>query len=335
MRILRIAVFWLFALATLAPQSALARSETRSPLPDQIVAGGTFTLRTGDVLDGNLLVLGGVVELEEGSRISGDVLVVGGTVSMHGEVEGNLVALGGVVALEETVIIRGDMFAPGSVVSRHEGATVEGQVVTQAPNLTITVPEPPQTPSASPELPYDYFQNLQYALSPLTEGIWFLFQAVVVACLAVLAVVFFPAHTVRARQSIAGQPMVSIGLGLLVFFLLIPISLVLTLTLFLIPVVLLLIFAVAVATLFGWAVLGFEVGRRLAEAFQQRWSPAAQIGIGTFVTTFLLGGVQLMFWDIFWLILAVGLGALGLGSVVLTRFGTREYQAPPAIATSP
>lgn len=332
MKLARLAFFVGLVVAACFPSSASAESKTRAPLPDQVVAGGTFTLHADEVLDGNLVVLGGVVELEEGSRITGDVLIIGGTVSMHGEIEGNLVALGGVVALEETLVIHGDMFAPGTVVTRREGATIEGQVVTEMPDISITVPEPPAVPHppvapAAPSAPESYFRGLQLALAPLAQGLWFLFQTVVVSCLAVLVIVFLPEHTRRARESLAAQPMVSIGLGLLVIFLLIPVSLILSVTIFLIPVALLLVLVIALAGLFGWAVLGYEVGRRLNEAFQQQWTQAVQIGVGVFITTFLVSSIRFMFWDIFWFLLALGLGALGLGAVLLTRFGTHEYHA--------
>ncbi|GAH63618.1 unnamed protein product, partial [marine sediment metagenome] len=68
---------------------------------DRVVAGGTFTLESGEILDGSLIIFGGSAAIEEDSIVEGDVVVLGGIVSVNGVVEGNLVGVGGVVNLKE------------------------------------------------------------------------------------------------------------------------------------------------------------------------------------------------------------------------------------------
>ncbi len=47
-------------------------------LDDEVIAGGNYTLTSGEVQDGSLVVFGGNADLQEGSTVNGDVLVFGG-----------------------------------------------------------------------------------------------------------------------------------------------------------------------------------------------------------------------------------------------------------------
>ena len=69
---------------------------------DKIVTGGSFTLYSGETLDGNLFIFGGAVTVEEEALIEGDILLMGGTISIDGRVEGDVVGFGGVVRLGDS-----------------------------------------------------------------------------------------------------------------------------------------------------------------------------------------------------------------------------------------
>lgn len=323
-------------LLTVWPVAALAASPEAPRGDDRIIAGGTFTLAAGETHYGSLLVLGGVVSLEEGSRLVGDIVILGGTVTVEGEITGSMIAIGGVVRLTATVLIQGDLIAPGSVVTRDPAAVVEGQIITQfvAPQRPASpavppvpdvpsVPDVPALPSA-PAAPAP-LEALGVVFSPLVQGFWFLLRAMVFAALAVVVSVFMPAHIQHTRAALVGQPLVSGGLGLLVLLALMPVAFFLGITILLLPVAALLVLAVGVAVLFGWVALGDEIGQRVGLAFRQTWSPAAQVGVGTFVLTFLAGSLGAVFVEFFGALVTFLLAALGLGGVVLTRFGTRAY----------
>jgi hypothetical protein len=98
--------------------------------------------------------------------------------------------------------------------------------------------------------------------------------------------------------------------------------------------------ALVAAVLFGWVALGAIVGARLAPALKLGdLSPAVTGALGTFALTITVEILRLV--PCLGPLLAIGLASLGLGAVVLTRFGTQPYiyrptpPAPPAPATPP
>ena len=78
-----------------------------------------------------------------------------------------------------------------------------------------------------------------------------------------------------------------------------------------------------VAYTFGWIAIGLEVGQRLAAAFRQDWSLAVSAGVGTLVLTIVTYGID--FLPCIGWIAPAAVYCLGLGAVLLTRFGGQEY----------
>lgn len=325
MKLYRLATLLILLISSFVlPRVALAEASEAPLVDDQVVFGGTYTLPSGSVLNGNLLVFGGVVTLEEGSLVEGDVLAFGGSVDMDGEVAGNMVAMGAVVSLGEGAVIRGDVIAPGTAVHREAGAQILGDLITESGPFSFSVPDVPEIqidPIPFERTPSRFSINF----SPATDVLWFLFRTFAISALAVLVVMFLPEHSRRTAEAVVREPVVSGGLGLLTAMV-VPIMLaLLTLfTLFLLsPVSLLGGIVLVVAIAFGWIVIGYEVGRRLAEGFKQQWNPALEAGVGTFVLTFVSGMIAFVP-CIGWLA-PVTVGAIGLGGTLLTRFGSREY----------
>jgi energy-coupling factor transporter transmembrane protein EcfT len=83
----------------------------------------------------------------------------------------------------------------------------------------------------------------------------------------------------------------------------------------------------AIAWAFGLIAIGTEVGKRLAEIFKQEWAIAVEAALGTFILILVFNGAALIP-CVGWLLRAV-VGIVGLGAVLLTRFGTQDY--PPAL----
>jgi hypothetical protein len=96
----------------------------------------------------------------------------------------------------------------------------------------------------------------------------------------------------------------------------------------------------AIAWIFGLIALGMEVGKRLAELAKQEWAPAVSAGLGTFVLIFVLNGLDMLIPCAGWVFPALA-GMLGLGAVLLTRFGMQDYpllitpSMPPAPSAPP
>jgi hypothetical protein len=310
-------------LLTLAlPGTAFARGFQ----DDRIITGGIFTLRSGETLDGNLVIFGGVVTLEEGSRVNGDVVLMGGTLSIDGRVDGNVVGIGGSVSLGESANVRGDLTTIAAALNRDPEATVAGQVITgfQTP-FQFTAPTPGRV--VMPEsLRFETF------FAPFWAALWFLFRIFLWAALAMLVVMFLPAPTERVARTIVNQPVLAGGAGLLTAIVAPLLFIAIAITIILIPISLVGVLVLAVAWFFGRIALGLEVGRRLALMLRQDWPLPVVAGIGTFVPTLVVDGANQLIPCVGW-ILPVLVGILGLGGVLLTRFGSQPY--PPDRGLAP
>jgi hypothetical protein len=76
-----------------------------------------------------------------------------------------------------------------------------------------------------------------------------------------------------------------------------------------------------------------EVGRRIAKALNIDLAPAIAAGIGTFILVFVLGGFSQAIACIGWLPQTL-VGIWGLGAVLMTRFGTQDYEISGSVPSS-
>lgn len=324
MKSIKIFSITLVIIALLWPGSVFAKDL----LDDKVVFGGSFTLAEGETLNGNLVVFGGTITLEAGSTVNGDVVLIGGTVDARGTVNGSLVGVGGVLQLDEAARVHGDLVTVGAAINREAGAEVSGQVIQGFGfPFQFNVPAEMQFDEVSPP-------RFNFSANPALGVVWFFFRMFMWAALAVLIVIFFLAQTERIVSAAFDQPLITGGAGLLTAFLA-PLALVaLAITIILIPVAVVAAILIGIAWLLGWVALGLEVGRRIARMLDQEWAPAIAAGVGTLVLYFVLAGFQE-------LVPCVGglprflVGVWGLGAVLMTYFGTRDYQGPPASAAPP
>lgn len=332
MKVMRYALPVVLLVALAIPTVAFAAGERAPELDGRLVLGGTYTLPSGQVLTGDLVIVGGAATLETASKVTGNVVLVGGFLNADGTIQGDIFALGGIATLGSEAVVRGDLVTMGAVVNRSDGAVVQGQVTEEAwtgfdfegPSAVV----PPQV-FTMPEIPMRVLGGMSI-VSPLASFGWSLLRALLMAGLAVLIVMFWPERTARVGRAVISQPVASGGFGLLTGFLAVLVIVFLAITICLIPFSLIGAVIFAAALVFGWAALGLEVGIRLAEAFKREWHPATQAGLGTLLLSFVaaafdlipcVGGLVVL---VLWLI--------GLGAVVLTRFGGQEAlsSGPPA-----
>lgn len=313
------------------PVNAMAAGEQDG----KVVWGGTYSLGEGETIDGDLLIVGGVVSLAEGSRILGDVVLFGGTLSADGVVEGNLAAIGGMVSLGPQAVIHGDLVRMGAVVDKAPGAVIEGNdIAGEVLNIpSVELPFVGQT-----HIPY---WDWNFSVSPLTSALSYLIQALLLAALAVLVVMFFPEPTSRVARAVIEQPLYSGVAGLVAMIVSIAALIVLFVSICLCALGILGAMVLVVAAAFGWIGIGLEIGRRLATIFKWTVHPAAAAGLGTLVLSIVANGIGFIP-CVGWLAPTL-VTLFGLGAVVLTRFGTRLYlgsgspalPAPPAPPAAP
>lgn len=293
---------------------------------DQMVVGDNFQLDAGDTLNGNLMVIGGQAELEEGSIVNGDVAVIGGVLDAAGQINGDLAAMGGSVRLEESAEVSGELSSVGSSIDRADGADIEGGIITGAPdNFDFDDFNPRDNFSVVPGVPG--------AVNFFTGIFGSMLSAFGLSVLGLLLLLAFPRPSERTMLTMVSQPVVAGGVGILTIILTAIAIPLLAITLILIPVAILLAVALAVAALYGWLIVGYEIGKLLEEAFHQDWAEPVVAGLGTLVlsvATWLVGYIPCIGWILGFLALIVGLGA-----VVLSRFGTQlSRPTPPAAPAS-
>jgi hypothetical protein len=309
----------LVAVILLPVQSAAAEGVVQD---GQAIFGQSFTLQSGDTMNGNLLVVGGSVTIEAGAKVNGSVFVTGGGVAISGEVTGDVAVIGGSVALGSSAHVHGNLTIIGSTLVRADGSQVDGEIYNAANSSKSDGSDVSTKIVKTVMLP----ANLN-----IVQGLASVFNAfsgaVALALFAMLVMLFLAPHADRVAHTVIERPLVAGGLGLLtvlgVVFL--------ALTLILIPVAILAAIALLVAAAFGWIAIGYEVGQRFTRAIHQNWHPAFSAGAGVFALTFLAGAlmsvpvVNCMSW-----LLPFALGLAALGAVIMTRFGTQAVAAPVA-----
>lgn len=297
---------------------------------DKLIIGGTYSLASGESLDGSLMILGGVANLDEGSTVEKDVTVIGGTINVNGQVKGNVSAVGGMVSLGSTAVVGGDVNTLAGQLTRDDGARIDGQVNTGTTGpFSLVVPGTVQIPGLENMPPITLPRNVNAPVvdvhfNPLWDGLWWLIRSFFWAALAVLVALFLSQRTERVAESVLKNPLVAGGMGCLTMLIVPLILLVLVITICGIPFALLGAFALWIAWGFGIIVIGYEIGKRLALLFKSDWAIPVSAGIGTFALTLGLNGIGALVPCVGWMAPAA-VGLVGLGAVLLTRFGGRVY----------
>lgn len=279
----------------------------------RLVLGGTYTLAEDETLNGDLVIAGGNATLETGSRVQGDILALGGTLRADGLVEGDILALGGQVYLGENASVKGSVNMIGGSLERMPGSLIEGDE-----SFSLPAPMLPGLPDniAIPEM--------KLGINPIWKLFWVLMRSFLWAALAVLVTLFLPVSTRKVSQVISGQPIIAGGLGCLTVLVAPIILFIIGITIIGIPISLLAALILMTGWCFGIIAVGVEVGRRLASAFRREWALPVSAAVGAFLLTIVTNSVDAVVPCVGW-ILSFLVGLLGLGAVILTRFGTSQY----------
>lgn len=306
---LQIALLLLILLSFALPVTALAKDK----LEDKIIFGGAYTLRSGEVLYGSLVVFGGLVVLEEDSQVTEDVVILGGNLEANGQIDGSLVGIGGNLKLGESALVNEDVVVFGANLERALGATVGGEIVNG-----FSGPIYSEFPRGI-NLP-----RFDISVNPALQFAWFVLKVFLWAVLAVLLVLFFPKQLDQIGDTAINQVFIAGGIGLLTIIIAPIILIVLLISLICSPLSLLGFVLLAVGWGVGLIALGLEVGKRIAEMFKQEWAPALSAGVGTLILIGVLNGLRAVVPCVGWVFPALA-GSVGLGAVMLTRFGSHAY----------
>ena len=290
----------------------------------KVLFGEDFILKTGDKYEGDVVIFGGRLEMEEGSYLKGDVVVFGQSAVVAGNLDGSLVVFGGDIEVKSTATIEEDVVLFGGKISKEEGAVIRGQQVEMA--LFGWMGRLPwgqlgyfTSWRGGPGFRYfDVFTGFVFGL------LRYLLTTLALIAVGILIFLFWPEQVELVGETVLKAPLVSGGVGLAVLVLGIPVGLVLILAACLGLVVWL---ALIVATLFGFTAIASLVGNRLLKAFNpDKFSPILAVLLGVIVLRLLDLVPCLGF------ILSGIVYSLGLGAVILTRFGTQPY--PQVVSTA-
>jgi hypothetical protein len=149
----------------------------------------------------------------------------------------------------------------------------------------------------------------------------------------------WPDQAERMGRVIEENPLTSFGVGLLSLIVGTLVILLLAITICLSPFAVVGIIGIAIAALLGWISLGLIVGRRvLMGLFDQSAPNVVTAGVvGTALVTFLMALARAI--GLLHILLLFALVPLAVGTVILTRFGSRPYatrgRIPPSRSPLP
>lgn len=301
----------------------------------QVVIGQSCLLPAGQRLSDGMLVLGGQAMLEEGSVVEGDVVVLGGTLQADGRIEGDLNLAGGTANLGSQAVVEGDVNSAGGTLNRQDGARVEGAVNLNVPS-PFMLPGRIQTPNwsgrMSPASPWA--EPISAGLGLVWEGMWWLVRSVLWALVALLVALMLPERTRRVSMAAVSRPVEAGGMGCLTQIVGVIVLVVLTVTICGIPFALLGALVLAAAWALGVVAIGSELGKRLVGLTHFDMAPAVTAALGTFVLTLVTNGISAVIPCIGWLAPAL-VGAVGIGAVLITRFGGEPPAARSGMVVAP
>ena len=288
---------------------------------DLVVFGGNVSLESGSVVSGSVAVIGGNVIAEKAASIQGDVVLVGGNLELDAQVSGDLAMIGGRGSLGDDSRVDGNINTVGGQLQQAAGAQVGG-TITHNPQGPIVLPEKPQLPTA-PLIPRP---NMDIRFNPFAGLAGVLGRAILVALVAVIASLFLQPQMERVSTAITSQPVLAGGFGAAATAAALLALIIMLVTIILIPVSGLGMAALALSWLFGLSAIGYEVGQRFAREIHQSWTMPVATGVGTLMLMLVVGLIGLIP-CVGW-VFPMLIGVTGIGGVVLTYFGTRNYPQP-------
>jgi hypothetical protein len=256
---------------------------------------------------------GGNVVVDTGEVTCGDITSFGGTVTINGEVQGE------VVAFNSHVVVRGDvddnMNLYAGSLALQSGSNVRGNINLYGSHVSQVVGT------------YHKINNYNWGIDwlfGLRGAFAFPYMSIVIWVIAgLLLTSLLPENVVFVRTTVINKRRRSFVLGLLSILLAPPVLIVLAALILSIPLAIIVAGGLFAAWVLGTVAIGWNVGEYILRAVapQQR-ERHVQVVVGLAVLA-LVGSLPYIGW-----LINIGVGLLGLGAVLLSRFGTRLISQP-------
>ena len=244
------------------------------------------------------------VVIEESMKVR-NVIVFGGQITVSGTVEQHVVAIGGSAVLTRTAVVGGDVVALGGVIAMGNDAEVHG---------TLTEINSSNISEAISDLLSDDWEGWSWLFAIFSLIV---FMTILVTAMLIVALIPKPIVTISEgitlhtyRASIAGF------VGLLVIA---PIAVLLALSVIGIVLIPLEIVLVVCAAVFGFIAIAQILGERVLTLIKKSNSSLVRQTFWGLLILWLIGWIPYVGWMI--KVLAI---VLGLGGVMITRFGTKK-----------
>jgi hypothetical protein len=244
------------------------------------------------------------VVIEESVTVR-NVVVFGGQITVNGTVEQNVVAIGGSAVLTRTAVVGGDVVALGGIIAMGTGADVRG-ALTEINSSNIS--------DAISDLLSDDWEGWSWLFAVFSAVV---FMTILVTAMLIVALIPKPIVTISEgitlhtyRASIAGF------VGLLVIA---PIAVLLALSVIGIVLIPLEIILVICAAVFGFIAVAQILGERVLARIKKPNDSLVRQTFWGLLILWLIGWIPYVGWMI--KVLAI---VLGLGGVMITRFGTKK-----------
>jgi hypothetical protein len=244
------------------------------------------------------------VTIEENMKVR-NVFVLRGQITISGTVEQNVVAIGGSIVLTRTAVVNGDVVTLGGIIVMGKGADVHG---------TLTEINSSNISAAISDLLSDDWEGWSWLFAIFSVVVFF---AILILALLIVALIPKPIQVI-AETIKTNTFKVSLS-GLLGLLLIVPIAVLLTISVIGIVLIPLEMILVVSAALLGFIAVSQLVGRRVLMLIKRTGGGVIRQTFWGLITLWLIGWIPYVGWMI--KVLAV---VLGLGGVIMTRFGTKE-----------
>jgi hypothetical protein len=256
--------------------------------------GGTVTVTPAETLCSDVTAFGSTVDIR--GQVRGNMLAFGSTIIIDGGVIGNITLFGGSVAFHTGFTVHGNVNLYGSSVYRERGFHIDGTY-------------------------NDHSQvGFLFGITTFSFPAWFLF---LMLPLGLLSIWLLPEHVMFVSATVKNKMRRSLLIGLLSALLAPVVVIILFALIISIPFALILLLALLVAWTLGIIAISWMIGEQIIHALTSR--PHARY-LPVVVGVIALAMVTSLPY-IGWLV-GLATGFVGLGAVLLSRFGTRLYSQP-------
>lgn len=244
------------------------------------------------------------VVIEENMKVR-NVFVFGGQITVSGTVEQHVVAVGGSVVLTRTAVVGGDAVALGGIVAVGNGADVRG-AVTEINSSNIS--------DAISDLLSDDWEGWSWLFA--------IFSVVVFAITLVIAipiVALLPKPILTVSEGISMHTYLATIAGFVGLLMIMPVAVLLTLSVIGIVLIPLEMVLVVCASIFGFIAVARILGKKILTLTKRPGESLIRQTFWGLLVLWIIGWVPYIGWMI--KVLAI---VVGLGGVIITRFGTRK-----------